>query len=116
MECSSYGNYIKIGSWHDLIILSSHYQSKYISPALSYDVYKSSYIKFLLVLYKYFELLLYSIAVIMDCHHNRGALLTAVKDSISVHQSRELQFTDLEISKNVFDLAKLFVQKIIFDL
>ena len=54
---------------------------------------------------------LYSIAVVMNYHPNRGALLTAVKDSISVLQSRELQFTDLEISKNLFDLKELFIEK-----
>ena len=52
----------------------------------------------------------------MNYHPNRGALLTAVKDSISVLQSRELQFTDLEISKNVFDLKELFVEKVTFEL
>ena len=47
---------------------------------------------------------------------DKEALLTAVKDSISVLQSSELQLTDLEIPKNVFDLAEVFVQKVNFDL
>ena len=47
---------------------------------------------------------------------DKEALLTAVKDSISVLQSSELQLTDLEIPKNVFDLAEVFVQKVYFDL
>ena len=51
----------------------------------------------------------------MDYHPDREALLISVKDSISVLQSSELQLTDLEISKNVFDSAELFVQKVNFD-
>ena len=58
--------------------------------------------------------LLYSIVVDMD--PDKEALLTAVKDSISVLQSSELQLTDLEIPKNVFDLAEVFVQKVNFGL
>ena len=51
----------------------------------------------------------------MDYHSDRETILTAVKDSVSVLQLSELQLTDLEISKNVFDLAELFVQKVTFD-
>ena len=51
----------------------------------------------------------------MDYHPNRETILTAVKDSISVLQSNELQSTNLEIPKKVFDLAELFVQNVTFD-